>query len=105
MFSIRIEGQKRWQTIRVGSVLPHVWHRVQIAVPPCGAAAKGEFSVVASANLPFGKLTLRRATSFDLTGIGPCKFLFDDLSLKERKSRNDSEGPAGKENRQVFMGK
>lgn len=114
IFSVRIEGQKRWQTIRVGSVLPHVWHRVQIAIPPCGTAdavgrvrlermdAKGEFSPVASADLPFGKLTLRRATSFDLTGIGPCKFFFDDLSLKERKSRNDSGVPAGNENIQVF---
>lgn len=109
MFSVRIEGQNRWQTIRVGSVLPHVWHRVQIAIPPCGTAdavgrvrlermdAKGEFSPVASADLPFGKLTLRKATSFDLTGIGPCKFFFDDLSLKERKSRNDSGVPAGNE--------
>ena len=38
MFSIKVEGQMRWQVVRVGQILPNVWHRVQIAIPPPGEA-------------------------------------------------------------------
>ena len=94
MFSVKVEGQPRWRIVRVGHVLPNVWHRVQIAIPPPGEVnavarvrlermdAKGVFSVVGAADIPFGELVLRKATSFDLTGSGPCEFLFDDLKMK-----------------------
>lgn len=95
MFSVRIEGQKRWQTIRVGSVLPHVWHRVQIAIPPCGTAdavgrvrlermgKDGKFEEVGAADIPFAKLVLRSVRLFDITGRGQCKFQFDDLVWRQ----------------------
>lgn len=92
LFSVKAEGRQRWQTVRVGAVLPHVWHRATIAIPPPGetnAVARatlerlgpdGAYATVGSADIPFGELTLKRATSFDLTGSGPCKFFLDDLS-------------------------
>lgn len=96
LLSVRVEGQKRWQSVCVGSVLSHVWHRVQIAIPPVGTTDAigrvrlerlgnaGKFEVVGSADLKFAQLVVRKVTSFDLTGQGPGKFFFDDLIVKER---------------------
>ena len=99
MFSVKAEGKMRWEIVRVGSVMPKVWHRATIHIPPPGATnavatatlermdGKGDFKKVGEAKVPFGNLVLRKTTSFDLTGSGPCKFHFDDIaySFKEGK--------------------
>lgn len=91
LFSVKAEGRTKWQTVRVGTVLPHVWHRATLSVPAPGetnAVARatlerlgpdGQFTPVGAADIHMGALVLKRATSFDLTGAGPCKFLFDNL--------------------------
>ena len=91
MFSVKAEGKMRWEVVRVGSVVPKVWHRATIQIPPPGVTnavatatlermdGKGDFAKAGETNVPFGKLVLRKATSFDLTGSGPCKFHFDDF--------------------------
>ena len=98
MFSIRAEGKRRWGIVRVGSVVPKVWHRATICIPPPGATnavatatlermdGKGDFAKIGEASVPFGKLVLRKTTCFDLTGSGPCKFHFDDFVYKAHLS-------------------
>lgn len=97
MFSVKTEGKMRREVVRVGAVVPKVWHRATIRIPPpCATNAtatatlermdgKGDFTKVGAASIPFGKLVLRRATSFDLTGSGPCKFHFDDFKYHTAK--------------------
>lgn len=94
MFSIKVEGQSKWSTIRVGNILPDVWHRVTIVIPPRGAVnaqgrvrlerkdADGYFKEIGVADVPFKKLVLRSLQSFDFTGHGPCKFQFDDFTFR-----------------------
>ena len=91
MFSVKAEGKMRWETVRVGAVIPKVWHRATIRIPPPGETnavataklermdGKGDFTKVGEAPVPFGNLVMRKTTSFDLTGSGPCKFYFDDF--------------------------
>ena len=97
MFSVKAEGKKRWEVVRVGVVAPKVWHRATIHIPPSGETnavavatlermdGKGDFTKIGEASIPFGKLVLRKATSFDLTGSGPCKFLFDDIGYSSKE--------------------
>lgn len=91
--TVRAEGARRWDAVRVGAVLPGVWHRVSFRIPPPGSAgqaasatlerrkADGSFATVASERVPFGELVLRRVAAFDLTGTGPCRILFDDFAF------------------------
>lgn len=96
MFSVKAEGKMRWEVVRVGSVVPKVWHRATIQIPPPGVTnavatatlermdGKGDFKKIGEASIPFGKLVLRKPTSFDLTGPGPCKFYFDDIAYSTK---------------------
>lgn len=95
MFSVKAEGKKRWEIVRVGAVIPKVWHRATIRIPPPGETnavatatlermdGKGVFAKVGEAPVPFGNLVLRKTTSFDLAGSGPCKFHFDDFMYSD----------------------
>ena len=97
IFSVKVEGKKRWEVVRVGTVVPKVWHRATIHIPPSGETnavatamlermdGKGDFAKVGEEPVPFGNLVLRRTTSFDLTGSGPCKFHFDDFMYNTAK--------------------
>ena len=91
MFSVKAEGKMRWEVVRVGSVMPKVWHRATICIPPPGATnavataalermdGKSGFAKIGEAPVPFGNLVLRKTTSFNLAGSGPCKFHFDNI--------------------------
>ena len=101
MFSVKAEGQKRWEVVRVGSVVPKVWHRATIRIPPPGETnavatatlermdGKGDFVKVGEALIPFENLVLRKPTIFDMTGTGPCKFCFDDVAYFTKEGGND----------------
>ena len=79
------------RAVRVGDVLPHVWHRATIRIPPVGMTnavgvaclerrmPDGSFAQVGAASIPFDGLVLREIKFFDLYGHGPCRFAFDDL--------------------------
>lgn len=91
VFTVNVAGQPKEKTVRVGEVLPRIWHRATVRIPPPGTEkavglaklerrrGDGSFAPAGEAEIPFGSLVLKEVKFFDLWGRGPCRLAFDDL--------------------------